>query len=305
MIPTYPAISTCLWLAIDVQFTRSSISAANTSGLWRAVLKDGLLQADPGQFTELFEPMRFRKLDSHIDCPGIVIETEIHGGFTRIHLKFLGSAARFSAACLLAFESKLRSGVGRQAVTGFIAAINIWNGQKWKEISMPVVATDLDSWRSNPAFLTGFDLSAVPSMRKGTLRISTRTHWMVRSQGKVVRSAPDLVQILKMVEQRSMRVESAWGNADKNTIATSILAATKASILLCSLEQSWQFVRTAVAGKYPSDGSRGHLIFDGEVSSEILYWLHAGSFWHIGQQTALGLGGYAVDFKPMTGNDSA
>ncbi len=286
----------CLWLAVDVDFEKGVISGPDASELWRAVIKGGLLATRPEKAPALLEPMRAKGQASNVDCCGLVIESRDQEHGARLFLKFLGRAYDFAPACLLALAHELGAGIGQKRVMGSVLGIQAWQGDQWHEISMPLVSAELARWRADPAVLAGFKSEAIVGCsatdQKQVLQVLTRTRWLWHQQGKPVTRVPALADVLTLVAQRVVRFDLVWGRADRSLWAGSLDAAMCTAHEIKPIEQNWRPVRRKVGGKYPSHGHLGRVVFEGCVSVDLMYWLYAGSFLHVGQQTAIGLGGY-------------
>jgi hypothetical protein len=298
----------CLWLAVDVSFDAGVVNGPDAPELWRAVIKDGLLATRPDKASALLEPMRAKQdqgQKSNVDCSGLVIESRDQERGARLFLKFLGQAYRFAPACLLALQHGLTRGIGRQSVKGSVLGFQAWQGERWHDIDMPLRETDLERWRADPAVLAGFGGDAFAgstgvvancAYEKRVLHVITRTRWLWRQQGKVVSRAPDLADVLALVNQRVERFDGVWGRNDRLLWAASFALAQTQAGAVQRLGHDWSGVRRKVGGKYPSHGHMGSLVFEGGWDTDLLYWLYAGSFLHVGQQTAIGLGGYGLKF---------
>lgn len=286
----------CLWLAVDVGFEKGVVSGPDASELWRAVIKDGLLATRPDQALALLEPMRAIGSASNVDCCGVVIECRDQERGARLFLKFLGRAYDFAPACLLALGHGLGAGIGRQKLAGSVLGIQAWQGDQWHEIAMPLASAELKRWRADPALLAGFKVEAVGGCsatdQKLVLQVLTRTRWLWHQQGKPVTRVPGLTDVLTLVAQRVERFDLVWGRAERPLWAGSLDAVLRKACDFKSIEQNWRPVRRKVGGRYPSHGHVGRLVFEGGVGVDLMYWLYAGSFLHVGQQTAIGLGGY-------------
>ncbi len=286
----------CLWLALDVGFEKGVVSGPDAPELWRAVIKDGLLATRPEQALALLEPMRARGQASNVDCCGLVIECRDQERGARLFLKFLGSAYDFAPACLLALAHGLGTGIGRQKVVGSVLGIQAWQGDQWHDIAMPLAGADLARWRADPALLAGFKGEAFGGCsatdQQHVLQVLTRTRWLWRQQGKPVTRVPGLTDVLTLVAQRVERFDLVWGRAERSLWEGSLDAVLRTACEIKPIKQNWRPVRRKVGGQYPSHGHVGRLVFEGCVSVDLLYWLFAGSFLHVGQQTAIGLGGY-------------
>lgn len=295
----------CLWLAVDVGFERGMVSGPDASELWRAVIKDGLLATRPEQAMALLEPMRAGGQASNVDCCGVVIECRDQKHGARLFLKFLGRAYDFAPASLLALAYGLGVGIGRQKVVGSVLGVQAWQGEQWHEIPMPLAGTELERWRADPAFLVGFRTetfggrpASEPQHVLQVLQVLTRTRWLWRQQGKSVTRVPELADVLALVAQRAERFDLVWGRANQSHWAGSLDDALSMANAVRLIEKDWQPVRRKVGGQYPSHGYEGRLVFDGCGGVDLMYWLYAGSFLHVGQQTAIGLGGYDLVLAP-------
>lgn len=288
----------CLWLAVDVGFEKGVVTGSDASELWRAVIKDGLLATRPEQALALLEPMRARGRVSNVDCCGLVIECRDQERGARLFLKFLGRAYDFAPACLLALAHGLGAGIGRQKVVGSLLGIHAWQGGQWHEIAMPLTGAELERWRADPAVLAGFNREVLVSCSatgvQHVLQVLTRTRWLWRHQGKPVTRAPELTDVLTLVAQRVERFDLVWGRAQRSLWVGSLDAVLREASEIKPIEHNWRPVRRKVGGQYPSHGHVGRLVFEGCVSAKLMYWLYAGSFLHVGQQTAIGLGGYGL-----------
>lgn len=286
----------CLWLAVDVGFERGVVSGPDAAELWRAVIKDGLLATRPERALALLEPMRARGRALNVDCCGVVIECRDQERGARLFLKFLGRAYDFAPACLLALAHGLGAGIGRQKVVGSVLGIQAWQGDQWHEIAMPLAGAELERWRADPAVLAGFKGEAfgdcLATDQQHVLQVLTRTRWLWRQQGKPVTRAPGLADVLALVAQRVERFDLVWGRVERSLWAGSLDAVLRMACEIKPIEQNWCLVRRKVGGQYPSHGHLGRLVFEGVPSVDLMYWLYAGSFLHVGQQTAIGLGGY-------------
>lgn len=287
----------CLWLAVDVQFTQGVITGPNAPELWRAVIKDGLLATRPDEAMQLLEPMRVRGLRTNVDCSGLVIECRDRPVGVRLFLKFLGKAYAYAPACLLALEARLRGGVGRQNVLGKVSGLQAWRSNGWVDISMPLSAAELDQWRADPAVLAGYVDTVLAQPEAGVVRLYTRTRWVRRRQGVLVAQAPSLVDVVGLIAQRVERFDLFWGSASSAVWAAPLDEAMRIAAGFQATEAIWRQAHRSVGGKYPGHGYFGSLGFDGKATDQLLYWLQVGSFLHIGQQTAIGQGGYEVMFE--------
>lgn len=294
-----------LWLAVDVQFSHGRISGRDAPELWRAVIKDGLLASRPIDAMQLLEPLRTRGLGANVDCPGWVIECRDRPSGSRIFLKFLGSAFRFAPACLLALENGLRQGVGQHRVEGSLQGLQAWQDDEWHDIAMPLLATQLHSWLACPATLAGFKTLALPlKQMPGTLTLNTRSRWVWRKQGQLVSAPPELVDVIELVERRVERFQLAWGDMSTDFWRDAIKEARRCSTEFKSVKNAWQKSHRHVGGKYPGHGHHGFVTYEGSASEALLFCLHVGSFLHVGQQTSIGLGGYAMDFSPSARSET-
>lgn len=287
-------LSPCLWLAVDVVFAQGRISGRDAPELWRAVIKDSLLASRPDEAMDLLEPMRSRGLSGNVDCPGLVIECRDRDGGARLFLKFLGSAYVFAPACLLALEVSLRSGVGRQGVRGAVQGFQVWRDDAWCDVPMPLRASDLQPWLACPATLGGFVPQPDGAPQPSVLHLQTRSRWVWRKQGALVSAPPDLSDVLHLIGQRVERFQLAWGDVQGDDWAASLAQAKASAFELTRTDNSWRALHRKVGGQYPGHGHQGFLHFEGVVPEVLLYWLHVGSFLHVGQQTSIGLGGYEL-----------
>lgn len=292
-------LNPCLWLAVDVVFEQGRISGRDAPELWRAVIKDALLASRPEQAMHLLEPMRSRGLGTHVDCPGLVIECRDHENGARLFLKFLGSAYAFAPACLLALEVSLRSGVGRQSVRGAVQGFQVWHGNAWRDVPMPLRASDLQPWRACPAVLTGFMPQPDVAQQHGVLQVQSRSRWVWRKHGVLVSAPPDLSDVLHLIGQRVERFLLAWGDPQDVSWRASLAHAQEMAQGLRRVGHSWRVWHRKVGGKYPGHGHQGALHFEGALPDGLLFWLHVGSFLHVGQQTSIGLGGYALSLVAL------
>ena len=290
-------IEPCLWLAVDVGFSQGTVSGRNAAEFWRAAIKKGLLASRPAEAMQLLEPLKTKGLATNVDCPGLVVECQERLQGVRVLLKFLGHAHRFAPLCLLALESELRQGIGQPMVLGSIVGISAWHKGEWVGIAMPLTAAELDKWRDDPAVLAEPDSPCLPVAQYGVLRLTTRTRWVLRQQETSEKHVPNLAEVIALVAQRMERFMLAWGGTPNPVLTATLEVALRLAVGFMPTEQCWQATKRMVAGRYPSHGYVGQLNFVGEVSDELLYLLYAGSFLHVGQQTAIGLGGYAVEFE--------
>lgn len=287
------AVTDCLWMAVDVRFDEMAIHGRDAPELWRAVIKDGLLATRAERAMLLLEPLRSLDETSNVDCPGLVIESrDVARGLARVFLKFLGEAYAFAPACLLALESGLRQGVGLDRLLGTVSAIHVWHGGDWVAIPMPLSATELHRWRADPAVLAGYEANARPSGEQGGLVLQTRSRWVWRQKGQWVVQAPQLSEVLSLVEQRVQRFQRAWGGGKSAQSDATLRDAAQAASHWRLADKDWRPVQRKVGGRYQSHGCQGHLRYEGPTSDALLYWLYVGSYLHVGQQTAIGLGGY-------------
>ncbi len=295
------SLNPCLWVAVDVVFDQGRISGRDAPELWRAVIKDALLASRPDEAMHLLEPMRARGLGGNVDCPGLVIECRDRDGGARLFLKFLGSAFVFAPACLLALEVSLRSGVGRQGVRGAVQGFQVWHGDAWCDVPMPLRASDLQPWRACPANLGGFVPQPHEGSQQAVLRLQTRSRWVWRKQGALVSEPPDLSDVLHLIGQRVERFQRAWGDTQDDAWVASLAQAKQVALGCARTGHAWRALHRKVGGQYPGHGHQGFLHFEGVVPQVLLYWLHVGSFLHVGQQTSIGLGGYEVALDVPTG----
>ena len=286
-------VNGCLWMAVDVQFDEKAIHGRDAPELWRAVIKDGLLATRAERAMLLLEPLRAQGEPTNVDCPGLVIECrDVSRGVARVFLKFLGEAYAFAPACLLALEAGLRQGVGLAKLSGSIFGIHVWHGGDWVEVPMPLLSSQLQHWRDDPAVLAGYRTDVGGLNGQQLLVLQTRSRWVWRQKGQWVVQAPQLLEVLHMIEQRVERFVRAWGGGEVTQCDASIERAMQTASQCRLVDQDWGQVRREVGGRYQSHGCQGRLCYEGPMTRELLYWLHVGSFLHIGQQAAIGLGGY-------------
>jgi CRISPR-associated endoribonuclease Cas6 len=292
---TSRVVNDCLWMAVDIRFDEKAIRGRDAPELWRAVIKDGLLASRSDRAMVLLEPLRVQGEATNVDCPGLVIECRDLGkGFSRVFFKFLGKAYTYAPACLLALEAGLRQGVGQERLSGTTSTIHVMNEGDWVVIPMPLIASELQRWRANPAVLAGYRASDSTSKRPMRLVLQTRSRWVWRQKGQWVRKAPLLSDVLHLVEQRLNRFERAWGGDVSSQGSESLQVAIESASQFRLANEDWGPVQRRVGGRYQSHGCQGRLSYEGPMSEELLYWLFVGSFLHIGQQTAIGLGGYEL-----------
>lgn len=295
-MPKLSFFEPCLWLAVDIGFDKGAVTGSDAAELWRAVIKDGLLTTRPEQALALLEPMRASGQVSNMDCCGVLIECRDQEHGARLFLKFLGRAYDFAPACLLALAHGLSVGIGRQKVVGSVLGVHAWGSEGWQEIAVPLISAELERWRADPALLAGFKGKALESCLvthpQHVLQVLTRSRWLWRQQGKPVARVPELADVLTLVAHRVERFDWVWGRAERALWADSLDAPLRQARQIKRIAHNWHPVRRKVGGQYPSHGYTGRLVFEGCVSVDLMYWLYAGSFLHVGQQTAIGLGGY-------------
>jgi hypothetical protein len=286
-------------MAVDVRFDEKAIRGRDAPELWRAVIKDGLLATRSERAMLLLEPLRMQGETSNVDCPGLVIECrDLARGFSRVFFKFLGEAYTYAPACLLALEAALRQGVGQEMLSGTMSVIHVMHEGDWVVVPMPLIASELQRWRADPAVLAGYRGSEkfTGMQAQARLMLQTRSRLIWRQKGQWVVQAPSLLDVLHLVEQRVCRFERAWGESDLPQVRDSLQKAVESAGQYRLADKDWQPVQRKVGGRYQSHGCQGHLRYEGPMSEELLYWLYVGSFLHIGQQTAIGLGGYELTF---------
>lgn len=292
----------CIWLAAEPVFAHGAITGDHAAELWRAVIKDELRARNPQVAVRLLEPLRHRNAHTNVDCPGLVLEYDDRVQPPRVLLKFLGRAVEFAPAVLLAMRTALQAGVGEaRRIVGDIGALHAWGDGGWQPIGMPVVAQDLERWRAEPSALADTQASKDiigpgPGRHVDAVRIVMRSRLNWRRNGELVTHPPQMVDWVHLVADRIERVGLAWADdpsAVRRRLDVARLLEMAQAIRLT--ECRWKMKHRSQRGEYPSHGMAGWLRYEGAVAPALMRWLHAGSFLHVGQQTAIGLGGYWVE----------
>ena len=306
----------CVWLAADVQFARGHISGGDAPELWRGTIKNELGLHRPHQVGLLLEPMKHRVgaelgRGCNMDCPGLILESESLAGqpgevmqppAMRVHLKFLGSSMEHAVPALLALQSGLSKGVGKRGVVGTLTAWHARRDGGWLSIPIPMRASDLQPFADEPSALAN-GVGPIQAFRGGppvrTIVVRTTSRWIWRKARQLVSTPPQLTDVLDLVEARVRRVVAVWGEPGRVGAAAEgwecppglQREAQGAALADCH----WALRPRLQRNAYPSDGCEGHLSYVGHFSPALIELLQAGSFLHVGQQTAIGLGGYAVE----------
>jgi hypothetical protein len=302
-----------LWLLVDIEFVEGKIDGPEAVEAWEGAIKDALRTDDhwPSIFDALYFPIAQRRArgeatHTNIECAGIVISpAPSQGGRTaNVELKFLGDAHRFAPRVLHALSERLSSnkGVGVRAARGVISRLRVWSVSDWSDVRMPLPMeqdafvnllkppAELGGWRGN-------DGGAADGRR--IVMIRTTSRWILRSDGKSLHQPPTFEQLLNLAANRICRVQAAWGNGDP-VLNHGDLGDHDMRLVACE----WKRVSKSLgsgrrSARYPADGHAGCLSFEGNAAPAKIELLHAARFFHVGQRTTLGLGGYDIHVEPL------
>lgn len=279
----------CLWLAADVAFSHGTVEGVHAPEVWRAAIKDEMLRLFPDRAAMLLQPVRTRAQGANFDCPGLVIECA-RAPASRLLLKFLGQASGHAQAVLISLESALAQGIGKRAVTGTVTVLSARRGRAWHPVGVPTRAGALDDFLLDPV-----DLSELgPRNGARRLRVQTRSRCMLTAGGKLLRQTPTPETFIRFATERINRVAQVWGSDTPPLAPNTVEELNERARASTLIHATWKRVLRTQRETYPSHGFVGAMVLEVDADDALANALAAGGFFHIGQQSSIGLGGYDV-----------
>ncbi len=274
---------------------------------------------------------------SNVDCAGLMVVVTPNPSddprVQQLDLKLLGDAYLWAGRVLMGLQTTLSNGFGTvtghnsETLIAVIQSVDVWqvgsptpSGGQWCRLAlgaallMPQTLAAYAAPGNQIAMsqaVSGGGMAAaldLPVDLSGTLELRSTSPWIWRKAGRMMAEPPQLSDVLALCQARLARALRVWGQPAATRSAVPLaLFDDPLAIQSQRLHANWQHLRTQLAAntrtrgaaRKPSvhEGCQGRLLFDVCLTVAVLDCLYWGVFLHVGQQTAVGKGGFELRLK--------